>query len=120
MGSRMNIGRLFWYMQRYSALYFLAFIVYLEYLYLSNQFNFIFFNSTIFFKISASLFILLANIHGFIGLWTVGTDYLTERTLGFLSQGLGGVANTIRKTYELFFILLGCILTISYFYIIWL
>jgi len=53
-------------------------------------------------------------------LWTVGTDYLTERTLGFLSQGLGGVANTIRKTYELFFILLGCILTISYFYIIWL
>ena len=119
MGSRMNIGRLFWYMQRYSALYFLAFIVYLEYLYLSNQFNFIFFNSNIFFKISTSLFILLANIHGFIGLWTVGTDYLTERTLGFLSQGLGGVANTIRKTYEFFFVAIGFALTISYFYIIW-
>ena len=98
----MNIGKLFWYMQRYSAIYFLAFIVYLEYLYLSNQFNFVFFNSNIFFKISTSLFILLANIHGFIGLWTVGTDYLTERTLGFVSQGLGELPKPLEKLMNSF------------------
>ena len=46
-------------------------------------------------------------------------DYLTKRTLGFLSDGLGGVANTIRKTYEFFFVAIGFALTISYFYIIW-
>ncbi|MDA9039458.1 hypothetical protein N9H92_05560 [Gammaproteobacteria bacterium] len=115
----MNLGRLFWYAQRYSALYFLVFVIYLEFLYLSNQLNFIFFEKNILFKVLATLFILLANIHGFIGLWTVGTDYLTKRTLGFLSDGLGGVANTIRKTYEVFFVAIGFALTISYFYIIW-
>ena len=120
MGSRMNIGRLFWYMQRYSALYFLAFIVYLEYLYLSNQFNFIFFNSNIFFKISTSLFILLANIHGFIGLWTVGTDYLTTRTLGFLNTNIAKSANLLRNLYYLLFLLMGLLYLVVILYIIWL
>jgi succinate dehydrogenase / fumarate reductase membrane anchor subunit len=57
-----------------------------------------------------SIFILLVCIHAFIGLWTVGTDYLTQRTLGFISNGLSKKADIIRKLYEVSFLLLGLLL----------
>jgi succinate dehydrogenase / fumarate reductase membrane anchor subunit len=115
----MNIGRIYWYLQRYSAIYFLGFVIYIEYLFLTDSFSFDYLDSNFHFKILLTLFILLANVHGFIGLWTVGTDYLTKRTLGFLSEGLGGVANIIRKFYEILFITIGCFVTVLYFLIIW-
>ncbi|MGB2342986.1 MAG: hypothetical protein ACPH6C_01340 [Gammaproteobacteria bacterium] len=86
---------------------------------MTDRFSFNYLDSNLSFRILLTLFILLANIHGFIGLWTVGTDYLTKRTLGFLSEGLGGVANTIRKLYEILFIAIGCLVTVFYFLIIW-
>ncbi|NCW10744.1 MAG: hypothetical protein EBW43_01870 [Proteobacteria bacterium] len=92
----MKSGRLTWYLQRYSAIYFITFLVYLEY-----------------------TFILLACVHAYIGLWTVGTDYLTKRTLGFISSGLGASANTLRKIYEYIFILLGALIAALYILIIW-
>ena len=115
----MHIGKLYWFMQRYSAIYFLAFIVYLEYLFLSNELTYTFLSTNIYFKIFLSIFIVLTNIHGFIGLWTVGTDYLTTRSLGFLSDRLGGVANSVRRLYEILFITMGCLITALYFLIIW-
>jgi succinate dehydrogenase / fumarate reductase membrane anchor subunit len=59
-------------------------------------------------------------LHAFIGLWTVGTDYLTNRTLGFLNKSLSEYANLFRKMYYFFFVLLGTIYLSVVLYIIWL
>ncbi|MDA0758908.1 MAG: hypothetical protein O3C66_00660 [Proteobacteria bacterium] len=115
----MNIGKFFWYLQRYSALYFLFFLGYLEYLYWSDQLAFDLVTSNLALKVSLSLFIILACMHGFVGLWTVGTDYFTKRTLGFISPRLGSYGDLIRKIYEGFFVLLGIVIVILYLLIIW-
>ena len=115
----MKKGRLTWYIQRYTALYFISFLAYLEYVFWTNGFNFDFLASNSLFKVSLSIFILLICAHAYIGLWTVGTDYLTKRTLGFVSSGLGAVADIIRKIYEVIFILLGASIAAFYTLIIW-
>ncbi|MDB4856597.1 succinate dehydrogenase, hydrophobic membrane anchor protein [Gammaproteobacteria bacterium] len=115
----MNIGRLSWFLQRYTAIYFLIFLGYIEYLFWTSNFSFDFITSCSWFKVSLSIFILLVCIHAFIGLWTVGTDYLTQRTLGFISNGLSKKADIIRKLYEVSFLLLGFGIAFIYFSIIW-
>ena len=71
------------------------------------------------FKASLSIFILLACAHAYVGLWAVGTDYLTKRTLGFISSGLSAYADVIRRIFEILFILLGVLIAILYISIIW-
>jgi len=115
----MNIGRLSWYLQRYSAFYFVIFLGYVEYLFWTNSLSFELITTCFLFKASLSIFILLVCLHAFIGLWTIGTDYLTKRTLGFISTGLSNSADIIRKIYEISFILLGLIVISMYFSIIW-
>ncbi len=115
----MKLGRFIWKMQRYSALYFVFFVCYLEFLFINGSYSFEFLNNNLVFKIFLSLFIFLAVLHGFAGMWAVGTDYLTTRTLGFLSLGLSSHANLIRKIYELLFIAIGALLIIFYFLLIW-
>ena len=119
MGDAMKSGRLTWYLQRYSAIYFITFLVYLEYTFLTSGITFQFLNNSNLFKASLSIFILLACVHAYIGLWTVGTDYLTKRTLGFISSGMSTSANTLRKIYEYIFILLGVFIAALYILIIW-
>ena len=41
----MNIGRLSWFLQRYTAIYFLIFLGYIEYLFWTSNFSFDFFDS---------------------------------------------------------------------------
>ena len=53
-------------------------------------------------------------MHAFIGLWTVGTDYLTSRTLGFLSYRLANYADFIRNSYQILFVFLGLIFLSPY------
>ena len=115
----MKSGRLTWYLQRYSAIYFITFLVYLEYIFWTTGITFQFLNSSNLFKASLSIFILLACVHAYIGLWTVGTDYLTKRTLGFISSSLSTSADTLRKIYEVIFTLLGASIAILYISIIW-
>jgi len=119
MGDAMKSGRLTWYLQRYSALYFISFLAYLEYTFWTSGITFEFLNSNNFFKASLSIFILLACAHAFIGLWTVGTDYLTTRTLGFIFSGVSTFANTLRKIYEFIFTLFGALIAALYILIIW-
>ena len=119
MGDAMKSGRLTWYLQRWSALYFISFLAYLEYTFWTSGITFEFLNSNNFFKASLSIFILLACGHAFIGLWTVGTDYLTTRTLGFIFSGVSTFANTLRKIYEFIFTLLGALIAALYILIIW-
>lgn len=115
----MKSGKLYWYLQRYSALYFILFLVYIEYTFWTTGITFQFLTSNNLFKASLSIFILLACAHAFIGLWTVGTDYLTKRTLGFVSSRLGAYADVLRRIYEAVFILLGVLIAVLYISIIW-
>ena len=115
----MNIGKTLWYLQRYTAIYFLLFLGYIEFISLTGRFSFQFFNESLTFKLLITLFIILACLHAFAGLWTIGTDYLTKRTLGFLSPYLSTYADFLRKGFEFFFVLLGLSLVISYLLIIW-
>ncbi len=58
--------------------------------------------------------------HSYVGLWTVGTDYLTERTLGFLNKSLSKRAGLLRNLYFIVFITLGTFYLMAILYIIWL
>ena len=115
----MKSGKLYWYLQRYSALYFISFLLYLEYTFWTTGITFQFLTTNNLFKASLSIFILLACAHAYVGLWAVGTDYLTKRTLGFMSSGLSDYADVLRKIYETLFILLGVLIAILYISIIW-
>ena len=107
MGDAMKSGRLTWYLQRYSALYFISFLAYSEYTFWTSGITFQFLNSSNVFKALLSIFILLACVHAYIGLWTVGTDYLTRRTIGFLSYRISKYADTLRSIYTVVFSLFG-------------
>ena len=115
----MKSGRLTWYLQRYTAIYFITFLAYLEYVFWTSGFTFEFLISNSLFKVFLSIFVLLVCAHAYIGLWTVGTDYLIKRTLGFVSPSLGAVASTLRKIYEVIFISLGVLIAALYLLIIW-
>tara|TARA_B100000902_G_C27192823_1_gene854808 strand:- start:676 stop:1026 length:351 start_codon:yes stop_codon:yes gene_type:complete len=115
----MKLGKLIWYLQRYSAIYFLLFLGYLGLIVFTDRLSFQFISESFTFKLSLSVFIVLACMHAFAGLWTIGTDYLTSRTLGFISASLSTYANFLRKTYEFIFIFLGAFLVIFYLLIIW-
>lgn len=115
----MKSGKLYWYLQRYSALYFISFLLYLEYTFWTTGITFQFLTTNNLFKASLSIFILLACAHAYVGLWAVGTDYLTKRTLGFMSIGLSAYADVLRRIYETLFILLGVLIAILYISIIW-
>ena len=117
-------GSLIWYAQRYSSILILIYVAYIFYFLFSFNGQISYFDWTMFilsFEMRAftSLISLLIILHSFIGLWTVGTDYLTKRTLGFISSGLGASANTLRKIYEYIFILLGALIAALYILIIW-
>ena len=115
----MKSGKLYWYLQRYSALYFISFLLYLEYTFWTTGITFQFLTTNNLFKASLSIFILLACAHAYVGLWAVGTDYLTKRTLGFMSSSLSAYADVLRRIYETLFILLGVLIAILYISIIW-
>jgi succinate dehydrogenase / fumarate reductase membrane anchor subunit len=115
----MKSGKLYWYLQRYSALYFISFLLYLEYTFWTAGITFQFLTTNNLFKASLSIFILLACAHAYVGLWAVGTDYLTKRTLGFISSGLSAYADIIRRIFEILFTLLGVLIAILYISIIW-
>ena len=70
-------------------------------------------------RAATSLTALLIILHAYIGLWTVGTDYLTKRTLGFLNKGLSNQANLIRGIYYFIFIFSGLLYLGVILYIIW-
>tara|TARA_B100001778_G_C18491673_1_gene585358 strand:- start:471 stop:821 length:351 start_codon:yes stop_codon:yes gene_type:complete len=115
----MKLGKFIWYLQRYSAIYFLLFLGYMVLIGFTDRFSFQFLSESLTFKLSLSFFIILACLHAFAGLWTIGTDYLTKRTLGFISPFLSSHADFFRKGFEFIFIFLGVFLVFFYLSIIW-
>ena len=117
-------GSFIWYTQRYTSLIILSYLIYiLSFIFTNQDINF--FSWSDFFlsfqvRFLSSIVFLVIVLHAFIGLWTVGTDYLTKRTLGFLNVSLSRRADTLRYIYYLIFGLLGIVYLTAIFYIIWL
>ena len=117
-------GSFIWYTQRYTSLIILSYLIYiLSFIFTNQDINF--FSWSDFFlsfqvRFLSSIVFLVIVLHAFIGLWTVGTDYLTKRTLGFLNASLSRRADTLRYIYYLFFGLLGIVYLSAILYIIWL
>ena len=116
-------GSIIWNIQRYSSLLVLSYIFYVVIFVLRNELNF--FSWSNFFlsfeiRFITTLVFLLIVTHAFIGLWTVGTDYLTNRTLGFLNKNLARRADFLRYVFFSAFCLLGFVYLTAIFYIIWL
>ena len=117
-------GSFIWYTQRYTSLIILSYLIYIFSFIFNNQ-DINFFSWSDFFlsfqvRFLSSIVFLVIVLHAFIGLWTVGTDYLTKRTLGFLNVSLSRRADTLRYIYYLIFGLLGIVYLTAIFYIIWL
>ena len=117
-------GSFIWYSQRYTSLLILSYLIYIFSFIFNNQ-DINFFSWSDFFlsfqvRFLSSIVFLVIVLHAFIGLWTVGTDYLTKRTLGFLSVSLSRRADTLRHVYYLIFGLLGIVYLTAILYIIWL
>ena len=116
-------GSIIWNLQRYTSIYIMGYLIYLLINIYSSNLNF--FSWSEFFlsfqtRILSSIAFILVITHAFIGLWTVGTDYLTYRTLGFLSKSLSKYADIYRKIYYFLFVLLGAMYLAVVLYIIWL
>ena len=117
-------GSFIWYTQRYTSLIILSYLIYIFSFIFNNQ-DINFFSWSDFFlsfqvRFLSSIVFLVIVLHAFIGLWTVGTDYLTKRALGFLNVSLSRRADTLRYIYYLIFGLLGIVYLTAIFYIIWL
>ena len=117
-------GSLIWNTQRYSSLLILSYIIYVAtFIIFNNDINFYSW-SNFFLSFETRIFTTLISfmivIHAYIGLWTVGTDYLTSRTLGFLNKSLSKRANLLRYIYFFGFGTLGILYLMIILYIIWL
>ena len=117
-------GSFIWYSQRYTSLLILSYLIYiLSFIFTNQDINF--FSWSDFFlsfqvRFLSSIVFLVIVLHAFIGLWTVGTDYLTKRTLGYLNISLSRGADILRYIYYFIFGLLGIVYLTAIFYIIWL
>ena len=118
-------GSLLWHAQRYSSLVILFYVIYLCYFIFTFNGSISYFDWNLFIlsfpmRAFTSLVSFLIILHAFIGLWTVGTDYLTTRTLGFLNTNIAKSANLLRNLYYLLFLLMGLLYLVVILYIIWL
>lgn len=117
-------GSFIWYTQRYTSIIILCYLIYiLSFIFTNQDINF--FSWSDFFlsfqvRFLSSIVFLVIVLHAFIGLWTVGTDYLTKRTLGYLNISLSRGADILRYIYYFIFGLLGIVYLTAIFYIIWL
>lgn len=116
-------GSTIWYLQRWSSIFILLYVIYL---FLSIRslspvlyVDWMLFVSSFVFKATTSLVFLSILTHAFLGLWTIGTDYLTPRTLGFLNLTLSKIADSSRLLYNIFFTVLGIFMYLFLLFLIW-
>jgi succinate dehydrogenase / fumarate reductase membrane anchor subunit len=99
-----------WIIQRVSALVLAAYTLFIfGFVVLNPDMDFRtwsgFFDNT-FTQVFTMLAVLSLSVHSWIGMWTIGSDYLREHTLGLR-------ATTLRFIYQI-----SCVLTIAA-YLIW-
>jgi succinate dehydrogenase / fumarate reductase membrane anchor subunit len=116
-------GSTIWYLQRWSSIFILLYVIYL-FLSITSlspvlYVDWMLFVSSFVFKATTSLVFLSILTHAFLGLWTIGTDYLTPRTLGFLNLTLSKIADSSRLLYNIFFTVLGLFMYLFLLFLIW-
>ena len=116
-------GSTIWYLQRWSSIFILLYVIYLLLSIMSLSpviyVDWTLFVSSFIFKATTSLVFLSILTHAFLGLWTIGTDYLTPRTLGFLNLTLSKIADSSRLLYNIFFTVLGIFMYLFLLFLIW-
>ena len=116
-------GSTIWYLQRWSSIFILLYAIYLFLSIMSLSpvlyVDWMLFVSSFIFKATTSLVFLSILTHAFLGLWTIGTDYLTPRTLGFLNLTLSKIADSSRLLYNIFFTVLGIFMYLFLLFLIW-
>ena len=116
-------GSTIWYLQRWSSIFILLYVIYLFLSIMSlspvHYVDWMLFVSSFIFKATTSLVFLSILTHAFLGLWTIGTDYLTPRTLGFLNLTLSKIADSSRLLYNIFFTVLGIFMYLFLLFLIW-
>ena len=117
------IGSTLFYAQRLTAVFLLGYSLWLLSFFMLNQpleySIWVLFTDQMHFLIFTSIVSIIIAIHAFIGLWTIGTDYFTSRTLGFLSPAVAKYADVIRGLYSLLFTIWGISIIIFILLIIW-
>ena len=116
-------GSTLFYLVRSSALFVLGYSLWiLSFLLINKPVDYVAwvsFTNQPLFQFSTTFAFLFILIHAFIGLWTVGTDYFTSRTLGFISPTLIRYADFIRGAYTIIFVALGLLIVTTTLFIIW-
>ena len=116
-------GSSLFYWLRLSALFMLVYTVWVLSFIIINQpieYNsWTSFTNQTLFQLSTTFAAFFVLVHTYIGLWTVGTDYFTPRTLGFLHPTLAKYADLIRSGYTFLFVALGILIVITTLFIIW-
>ena len=116
-------GSTIWYLQGWSSIFILLYVIYLFLSIMSLSpvlyVDWMLFVSSFIFKATTSLVFLSILTHAFLGLWTIGTDYLTPRTLGFLNLTLSKIADSSRLLYNIFFTVLGIFMYLFLLFLIW-
>ena len=116
-------GSSLFYLQRLSALFMLGYTIWILSFIFFNQplkySSWILFTDQTLFQLSTTFIVFLVLVHAFIGLWTVGTDYFTPRTLGFLHPSLAKYADFIISGYTFLFLALGALTVSTTLFIIW-
>ena len=116
-------GSTLFYLVRLSALFVLGYSLWiLSFLLVNKPIDYVAwvsFTNQPLFQFSTSFAFLFILVHAFIGLWTVGTDYFTSRTFGFISPTLMRYADFIRGAYTIIFVALGLLIVTTTLFIIW-
>ena len=116
-------GSTIWYLQRWRSIFILLYVIFLFLSIMSLSpvlyVDWMLFVSSFIFKATTSLVFLSILTHAFLGLWTIGTDYLTPRTLGFLNLTLSKIADSSRLLYNIFFTVLGIFMYLFLLFLIW-
>ena len=116
-------GSTLFYLVRLSALFVLGYSIWiLSYILINEPIEYgawISFTSRPLFQFSTTFAFLFMLIHAFIGLWTVGSDYFTPRTLGFINPTFTRYARVVRSAYTTLFVTLGLLIVTATLFIIW-
>ena len=110
------MGTTMWFLQRATSVFILLYIMYIFYGYLIYPYSengSLWFNDirSIQMKIFTILFVISLFIHSVQGLKAVEDDYLSERTLGFVSTDLANFSKIFRFIYRFFIALVIFVLT---------
>ena len=86
----MTNGTIQWVWQRFSALILLAYTIYVACFFISNTAMshalLVDFFGNLYMRLFTTLALLALAIHTWIGMWSITTDYLTERALGSIGN----------------------------------